>query len=77
MTSAYGGKRFFIFTVLCSSLQVKIGNQYQSHVNKGGMSEESVEALLGLERISASCSPMTMSTFATLSANLGIFQILI
>ena len=41
------------------------------------MSEESVEALLGLERISASCSPMTMSTFATLSANLGIFQILI
>ena len=35
------------------------------------MSEESVEALLGLERISASCSPMTMSTFATLSAILA------
>ena len=38
------------------------------------MSEDSENALLGLERISASCSPMTMSTFGTLSSNLELLE---
>ena len=35
----------------------------------GGISEESEHALLALERISASCSPLTMSTFGSLDVS--------
>ena len=38
------------------------------------MSEESAEAILALERISASCSPMSMSAFGTLSTNLELMD---
>ena len=54
--------------------QIKISNQFQNHINNEGMSEESVEAILGLERISASCSPLSMSTFGTLSTNLELMD---
>ena len=55
------------------SLHVQISKQYRSHFTtsdaldgeeQSGISEESEQVLMALERISASCSPLTMSASA-------------
>jgi hypothetical protein len=46
-------------------MQVRIAGQYQEDQ---GTTEEGEEALMALGRISASCSPLTMSTFGMLAS---------